>query len=36
MIGQVETADEESRHKESWRLINEITGARTAKKGIKS
>ena len=34
MIGQVETAHEESRHKESWRLINEITRRKTAKKGI--
>ena len=34
MIRQVETADEEFRHEESWRLFNEITGRRTAKKGI--
>lgn len=34
MIRLVETADEESRHKESWRLIDEITGGKTAKKGI--
>ena len=34
MIRQVETADEEFRHEESWRLFNEITGRRTAKKGV--
>ena len=34
MIRQVETADEESRHKENCRLIDEITGRKTAKKGI--
>ena len=32
MIRQVETADEESRHKESWRLIDEITGGRLQRK----
>lgn len=34
IIRQVETADEESRHKESWRLFDEITGRKTAKQGI--
>ena len=34
MIRHVETADEEFRHEESWRLFNEITGRRTAKKGV--
>ena len=34
MISQVETADAKSRHGESWRLINAITGRKTAKRGI--
>ena len=30
----LEIADEKSRHSESWKLINLITGRKTAKKGI--
>ena len=34
MIRQVEKADETSKHGESWKLINSISGRKTAKKGI--
>ena len=34
MIKQVETADNRQKHKESWELINKITGRKTAKKGL--
>ena len=34
MIKQVETADNIQKHKESWELINKITGRKTAKKGL--
>ncbi len=34
LIQKVETADERARHGESWRLINQLTGRKTAKKGI--
>jgi hypothetical protein len=34
MISCVEEADEKSRHGESWKLINHITGRKSAKKGI--
>ena len=34
MIAKVESADIRSQHGESWRLINEISGRKTAKKGI--
>ena len=34
MIGKVEQADANSKHGMSWRLINEITGRKNAKKGI--
>jgi len=34
MISLVEEADEKSRHGESWKLINHITGRKSAKKGI--
>ena len=30
MIKQVETADNRQKHKESWELINKITGRKTA------
>ena len=33
-IRGVEDADEKSRHGESWKLINNLTGRKTAKKGI--
>ena len=34
MIKRVENANEISKHGESWRLINEISGRKAAKKGI--
>jgi len=34
MITKVEQADANSKHGMSWRLINEITGRKDAKKGI--
>ena len=34
MISKVESADIRSQHGESWKLINEISGRKTAKKGI--
>lgn len=34
MICKVETADANSKHWQSWRLINEITGRKNAKRGI--
>ena len=34
MIRKVETADANSKHGQSWRLINEITGRKNAKRGI--
>ena len=34
MIIQVENSDIRQRHKESWELINKITGRKTAKKGL--
>ena len=34
MIKQVETADIRQKDKESWELINTITGRKTAKKGL--
>ena len=33
-IRQVENADERSRHGESWKLINEISGRKKSQKGI--
>ena len=33
-LRSAESADEQSYHGESWRLINEIIGRKTAKKGI--
>ena len=34
MIIQVENADARSKHGESWKLINSITGCKDAKQGI--
>ena len=34
MVRQVENADALNKHGESWRLINSITGRKTAKRGI--
>lgn len=34
MIREVEAADEKSKHKESWNVINEITGRKTTKQSI--
>ena len=34
MIREVEEADEKSKHKESWHIINQITGRKTTKQGI--
>ena len=34
MNRKVETADANSKHGQSWRLINEITGRKNAKRGI--
>ena len=34
MIKKVEEADSKSQHGESWKLINEISGRKTSKKGI--
>ena len=34
MIRKVEESDAKSKHRESWRLINEISGRKAAKKGI--
>ena len=34
MIREVESANDRSKHGESWRLINEITGRKTTKQGI--
>ena len=34
MIKKVEEADSKSQHEESWKLINEISGRKTSKKGI--
>ena len=34
MIEQVEEADIRSQHKESWRLVNKISGRKSTKRGI--
>ena len=34
MVGEVENADARSKHGESWKLINNITGRKTVKRGI--
>ena len=34
LIRKVEDADEKSRHGESWKLINKITGRKDGKQGI--
>ena len=34
MIRNVELTDENSRHGESWKLINKITGRKSAKRGV--
>ena len=34
MIMQVENADARSKHGESWKLINSITGCKNGKQGI--
>ena len=34
MLREVESADVRSKHRESWRLINQITGRKSAKRSI--
>ena len=34
LLAKVESANEEAKHKESWRLINEITGRKTIKTSL--
>ena len=34
MVAEVEEASERSRHKESWHLINSISGRKSTKQGI--